>query len=64
MSNGPLFKWICHSKVRIDLRMVDVAAQGSALPVSCGAQSPSSVDELKYNEYLEVFYYFSYQISR
>ena len=34
--------------------MVAVAALGSALPVSC------SVDELKYNEDREVFYYFSY----
>ena len=37
--------------------MVAVAALGSALPVSCDVQYPSSVDELKYNEDREVFYY-------
>ena len=53
-------KWICRSEVRIALRMVAVADLGSALPVSCGVQSPSSVDYLKYNEDREVFYYLSY----
>ena len=54
------FKWICHSKFGIELVMIAVTAMGSALPVSCGVQSPSSVDELKYKEDREVFYYFSY----
>ena len=40
--------------------MVAVTALGSALPVISGVQSPSSVDELKYNEDREVLHYFSY----
>ena len=40
--------------------MVAVTALGSALPVICGVQSPSSVNELKYNADREVLYYFSY----
>ena len=40
--------------------MVAVAALGSALPVCCGVQSSSSVEELKYTKDREVLYYFSY----
>ena len=49
-------KWICRSEVRIELRMVTVAALSIALLVSCGVQSPSSVNGLKYNEDREVLY--------
>ena len=53
-------KWICQNNVGVQLVMVAVTALGSALPVNCGVQSPSSVNELKYNEDREVLYYFSY----
>ena len=51
---------ICQNNAVVQLVMVAVTALGSALPVSCGVQSPSSVSEWKYNEDQEVLYYFSY----
>ena len=52
--------WTCQSNFGVQLVMVAVTALDSALPVNCGVQSPSSVDELKYNEDRECIHYFSY----
>ena len=54
------FEWICQTKVGVQLVMVAVTALGNALPFICGVQPLSSVDELKYNEDREFFYYFSF----